>query len=219
MIFNMIKSALRKQNFYVLIFLYITVATFFEKNPADVIIYYSIEGMVMILMGLFFELITSKTIGTVFFRLFIYIILIGVVGFFLMIPFAFILFFNSDRLPELDLFYSEKVAMVANYLEATDNFLALFTFPFDVLGWGGLYFTLGVAANYLFNRFRNPRGGLGAETVPPELIYTSFMTLGFLIGLLPAFIIGMFIPGAFPFVLLLVMRIFTESQMGESTIF
>ena len=212
MISNMIKSALRNHNFYVLIFLYITVATFFEKNPADVIIYYSIEGMVMILMGLIFELITSKSISTVFFRLFIYAILIAVVGFFLMIPFAFILFFNSDRLPELDLFYSEKVAMVANYLESTDNFLALFTFPFDVLGWGGVYFTLGVAGSYLFNRFRNPRHGLGSETIPPELVYTSFMTLGFLIGLLPAFLVGIIIPGAFPYVLLLFMRVFTESQ-------
>ncbi|MEO9532755.1 MAG: hypothetical protein ABJG68_17170 [Crocinitomicaceae bacterium] len=85
--------------------------------------------------------------------------------------------------------------------------------PFVVFGWSAVVILFASMINILFNRIKNGSIFTGPQRAPYELKYVSLMTLGFLIGAVPAFIIGKIIPGSFPFILIIVMKLYTQYMM------
>lgn len=208
-IFNILK----KPNTWFLTLLYIVLGIFLDNNPDEMLLYLLPEGIFMMLIGMGYEMVVSKSVSKAIARFFIYLLLIGLTVFLLMFPFSFTIFFNSAVFPDLNLFNSDNAETIYIYMSENDSFLGLALNLSDAFKNTIWFIVVGVLINFLPKKIKEGSIFIGAGHVPLELKYVSFMTIGFVIGMLPAFIIGFIIPGSFPFVLIIVMRFYTELMM------
>ncbi|MGV6861375.1 MAG: hypothetical protein ACWA41_06360 [Putridiphycobacter sp.] len=200
---------------WIMFLVYLIVALWVNQNPDEMILYFVPEALGMMVVGMLYELITSTSISSFFKRFLLYLFFIGLTLFLIMFPFTWILFFNEPQLPELNLFYSETADKIYQYLDTKDSLIDLFTMPLDLFNIDTLiifglsmlhYLVLKIKMGSMFG------SGVSAR-VPYELAYVSFMTLGFLIGALPAFIVGYFIPNGFTYVLIIIMKLYTNNTV------
>jgi hypothetical protein len=171
------------------------------------------ETFGMMIAGMLYEMIKAKSVSKAIARFFIYLLLLGLTLFLVLFPVSFILFFNSTEMPELNLFHSETADLILNYLNTEGSLLALIAMPFKVFKVSALMITAGSIILLMMKKFKEGSMFQGEGRVPFELKYVTFLTLGFVIGFLPAFLIGLMIEGSFPFVLLIVMRLYCEYMM------
>jgi hypothetical protein len=213
-----VKRSIKNPRTWILIFLYIVVSVLFENTPGDMLLYLLPEGIGLMLVGMFYEMYMAKNVSKAIGRFFIYLILIGLTAFLLMFPLSFTIFLNSSQLPELNLFYSETAEAIFIYLSSHESLWSLVSMPFEVFGTTSLI-VIGVSmATLLLSKIKAGSMFTGDTHVPYELKYVSFMCLGFLLGTLPAFLIGIMIPGSFPFVLVIVMRFYTEMMISSNEV-
>lgn len=209
----------KKPRLWILTLLYIVVAIFFENRPDEMLLYLLPEGIAIMFLGMLYEIVVAKSISKAVGRFFVYIILLGLTAFLLMFPLSFILFLNSSQLPELNLFYSERADIIYTYLSKYDSLWELLLNSKAIFGYTFLLIFGGAVSSFLPNRIKEGSIFNGSGHVPFELKYICFMALGFVIGLLPAFLIGFLINGSFPFVLIIVMKLYTETMLtnGQKT--
>lgn len=214
MLLNLYRRTVAKGPFDLIFILYILGFTLLEDDPADVLIYGVMEGIVMFGMGLLLALLQARSIGKFFLILLVYAILLIPVAFCALTPMLFIFALNN---PEYGYFFSEKAKMLENYLNGTNNPLALLIFPYTVYGRSGLIFCAGVAASYLWKEYKDFRV-FDESYMPRVLPFSGIMAISFLICAVPAFILGAIIPHSFPFFLVAFMRLCTEFYRGEDQI-
>lgn len=208
-------NVLKNFKMWGMIGLYFIVPFIFDSRPDEMILYLLPECLGMMLMGVIYEMTISKSFSKAIGRFFVYVILIGLTLFLLSFPLGFTILLNSSSLPELDLFYSESAEQILIYLDSHDSWISLFKMPFVVFGWSAVAILFASMINILFIRIEKGSIFTGEQRVPYELKYVSFMVLGFLIGSVPAFIIGKIIPGSFPLILIIVMKLYTQYMMTD----
>lgn len=211
-----IKEILKKPKSWILTLAYILIATLLDDGPEETLLYILPESLAMMLFAMLFELFQAKSFGKAVGRFFVYLIFIALTCFMLVFPLVFILFFNSTQLSELDLFHSETADQIYLILDIDSNYGSILPNMIDVMGFPGIIVFVLALSNFIFSKFKSGSMFKGnTSSVPYELKYVSFMTLGFLIGLLPAFIIGLIFYGSFPVVLIIIMRFYTEYSISE----
>lgn len=208
--------ALKNPRTWIFTLLYIAVAVFLEDRPDEMLLYLLPEGITIMSIGMFYELYVATSVSKAMGRFLVYAILISLTIFLLLFPFSFTIFLNSSVLPELNLFYSEDADKIFVYLSQNNSIWGLFEMPLALFGKTALIIVGVTVVNFLPIKRQEGSIFIGEGHVPYELKYVCFMTLGFLIGALPAFLIGMFIQGSFPFVLVIAMRLYTEIMLSPN---
>ncbi|MEM7181937.1 MAG: hypothetical protein AAF518_13555 [Spirochaetota bacterium] len=207
-------GTLKKWQLYTLTALYIAIAVFLEDHPADVILYFVFEIIIVWSINTIFIVLRSGAINKAVGYFLLQLLMLAIILFFTMFPFTAILLLNKPVLPELNLYYSPKAAAMYEFLDTSSiSFSDLKALPTKLFGWWFFPFCFGVIANEIYKHWKRDFD-IMAE-VSYEMMYSAFMCLGYLIAFLPAFLLHYIIPGSFPFALVIGMRIYTEYALKE----
>ena len=179
-------GVLKRWQLYALTLLYIVIAVLFEDHPADVILYFVFEIILMWIINTIFIVVRSGSFGRAFGYFSLQLIMLLLILFFVMFPFAAVLFLNQPALPELNLFYSPKAEIMYHFLDNSSIAMSdLKILPFKLFGWWFLPFVIGVLANEVRKHYKK-KFDIKTE-VSYELAYSAFMCLGYLIAFFTSF--------------------------------
>lgn len=200
------------------VFIYCFLGIFIDNNPAEMLLYLLPEVLVFILFGVLFEIFLSESIGAAIGRTILYTVVASLILVMVFIPISLVLYLNDSVQPALNLFHSERAFAIVNYMDHTYHWYDLYIYPIFTFKYPILIALILLVLPFAFKKFNEGSVIERNKKIPFEIRYVAYLSLGFLVAILPAYLLHFIWPAAFPFVVIIGMRIIASwlVEIGSS---